>query len=77
MDKLILGLALFFSSCCNEESYLRKISNLNKQVDSLQIELNDSRVYIEYLRDEIQFREGEISLYGHQLDSCKAGMYKK
>ena len=77
MNRLIL---LFFGlisySCCNTQLYEQKISNLNKAIDSLNNEIVTSEETINILREEIQFREGEISYWGHKLDSCM-GVYEK
>lgn len=77
MKKLVILLMPFcMSSCCNKQIYEKTILDLTTKIDSLNKEIISSQETIEILKDEIQFREGEISLYGHQLDSCKQGLKK-
>lgn len=73
---LLVFFSLISYSCSNNKLYEQKISNLNKTIDSLNQEIVTNEETINILRDEIQFREGEISYWGHKLDSCM-GVYEK
>lgn len=79
MKKLIIVTGLFFLVGCSNTNQqkisllVRHIDSLNKNIDSLNNEISDDRELIKNLMNEIQFRESEISFWGHKLDSCKAG----
>ena len=84
MKKLfVLSLLLFVSCRCTQPS--QSELTLQKKYDSLigvlkiQRELlEDQEIQIQNIRDQLQFKESEISYWGHKYDSCSNYVnYKK
>lgn len=72
MEKAFIILGLVISSSCNKNND-EKIINLTSKIDSLNIEIVENKKLIDELRDELRYKEGEVSYYGHLLDSCING----
>lgn len=64
---LILLLVTFFS-CQNNTQDIKIYTD---RIDSLERVISDKNSDIEFLRQEIEMRESEISYLGHSLDSLK------
>jgi len=54
-----------------ENGSLTKRDICTDQIDSLTEIIVDQRDQIHFLRDELQFKESEISYWGHKYDSIK------
>ena len=80
---VLLSLVLLCSCRCTQPSQTEVI--LQNKYDSLSKVLKEERyfiaeqeVQIQILKDEIQFRESEVSYWGHKYDSCSNySSYKK
>ena len=84
MKNLILLSAILLCSCrCTKPSdgeiLLQKKYDSLREVLKVQREIiEDQEIQIHNMRDEIQFKESEISYWGHKYDSCSNYVnYKK
>ena len=80
---IILSLVLLCSCRCTQPSdseiLLQKKYNALKEVVKAQREImEDQEIQIQNMRDQLQFKESEISYWGHKYDSCSNYVnYKK
>lgn len=70
MKKIILVLTLFVCSCsCTKITEVNKPVNLKKENDSLKLVIIELQEEINILKDELRFKEREVSYWGHKYDS--------
>ena len=69
MKNLILILLLVTLFGC--QNHTQDIKIYTDRIDSLERVISDKNSDIEFLRQEIEMRESEISYLGHSLDSLK------
>jgi len=84
MKKIVLlSLVLFVGCKCtqptqNEITLQKKYDSLREVLKLERELLQDQEVQIQIMRDELQFKESEISYWGHKYDSCSNYVnYKK
>lgn len=65
------SLSTQLASCkIQNDSLMRRVQSLKHQIvvkDSL---IEEQEVQLQIMQDELQFRESEISYWGHKYDSC-------
>lgn len=72
MKKIILLVTIFVYSCsCSKLTEISSPMNLKKENDSLKLVIIELQEEIDFLKDELRFKEGEISYWGHKYDSLK------
>lgn len=72
MKKIILLVTIFAYSCsCSKLTEISSPMNLKKENDSLKLVIIELQEEIDFLKDELRFKEGEISYWGHKYDSLK------
>ena len=47
------------------------------EVESLKLEIVDLNSQLEWLRDDLRFKESEVSYWGHKYDSCMTVLSKR
>ena len=66
----IFTTVLFFFGCkTTNQTKMDEVTMLKKTIDSLKLEIVDLNEQIDFMKDELQFRESEISYWGHKYDS--------
>ena len=63
MKHKVIFLILLGCTSCTE------VDNSAEEVKGLKIQVQEQYEYIKGLQNEIQYREGEISYWGHKYDS--------
>ena len=80
---VLLSLVLLCSCRCTQPSQTEvtlqnKYDSLSKVLKEERYFIAEQEVQIQILKDEIQFRESEVSYWGHKYDSCSNySSYKK
>lgn len=70
MKKIILLVTLFACSCsCTKLTEVNPSVNLKRENDSLKLVIIELQEEVDFLKDELRFKEGEISYWGHKYDS--------
>ena len=64
-----LGLFLFGCKSTNQPK-MDEITILKKRIDSLKLENMELKEQLDFAKDELQYKESEISYWGHKYDSC-------
>ena len=74
----IFTIILFFYGCnVSDNTKDNEVILLKSKIDSLNIEITQLYEEIDSMRDELQYREGEISYWGHKYDSIVEVVKKK
>jgi hypothetical protein len=69
MKKILLLSLILFVSCKCTQPIQYEIS-YKKEYDSLLVILKEQEIEIDVMKDELQFKESEISYWGRKFDSC-------
>lgn len=69
--KIFIGVLLISLTSCKTTDKVKidEVVMLKKTIDSLKLEIVDLNEQIDFMKDELQFRESEISYWGHKYDS--------
>ena len=74
----IFATILFFYGCkSTDKTKMDEVLTLRVKVDSLNKEIYELYEQIDVMRDELQFKESEISYWGHKYDSIVEVVKKK
>ena len=80
MKKIILLSFILLASCkCTQptkKELTKKTDSLISIIKEQEKQIQDLELYNENLKDELRFREGEISYWGHKLDSVTEKLKK-
>ena len=72
MKKLIiLFLSITLIGGCISTCVITEVKELKHQNDSLKVRITDLEKHIEFLSNELELREDEISFWGQKYDSCR------
>jgi hypothetical protein len=70
MKRLIVLSSIFLIGCETQHS-ITDTKTLLAKIDSLQVEIKEQKEEINFLEDELQLRESEISYWGRKYDSLR------
>ena len=67
---IIFTITIFLFSCkTTNQTKIDEFTLLKKTIDSLKMEITELNEQIDIMKDELQFKESEISYWGHKYDS--------
>lgn len=70
MKKVIFIIAAFAYSCgSTKTTKISELELLKKENDSLKLVIIELQEEVNILRDELRFKESEVSYWGHKYDS--------
>lgn len=70
MKKIILLVTIFAYSCSGTKTTkVSELDLLKKENDSLKQAVIELQEEVNILKDELRFKEGEVSYWGHKYDS--------
>lgn len=68
-------ITIFVSICliggCAHTCTIKEVKVLQQENDSLKTQIKGLKEHIEFLSNELELRESEISYWGHKYDSCR------
>lgn len=76
------GLLVSCASSCitTTKPELNKVDSIamyKMEVESLKLEIVDLNSQLEWIRDDLRFKESEVSYWGHKYDSCMVILSKR
>ena len=67
---VILFIILAIGGCVHT-STIKEVKELTHKVDSLENQTKEQKKFIKFMEKELEFKELEISYWGHKYDSCR------